>query len=146
MHKTSHFFDKEEEERIISAIKKAEGMTTGEIKIHLECHSGKDVLDRASEVFEKLGMFETKWRTGVLFYLAMDEKQFAIIGDLGINQKVQDSYWDGLRDRLAENFKNDRFCDGLVEAIIDAGEHLRTYFPISGEDKNEISDEISYGE
>ncbi len=145
MQQTSNFFDKEEEARIISAIKTAEGMTSGEIKIHMECHAGKEVKDRAAEIFDSLGMYNTENRTGILFYLAMDERQFAILGDVGINEKVGESYWNELRDRLQDNFKSERFCDGLVEAIIDAGEHLRHFFPIGDDDKNELSDEISYG-
>ncbi len=47
-----------------------------------------DVLDRAAWLFKKLGMHKTAERNGVLFYLAVKDRKFAIIGDAGINAKV----------------------------------------------------------
>ena len=52
------------------------------------------MLDRAAWVFKKLGMHKTAERNGVLFYLAVDDRKFAIIGDAGINAKVPAGFWD----------------------------------------------------
>ena len=64
------FFTSEQKQQIISAIKEAELNTSGEIRVHIENHCKKEVLDRAATVFAALKMHKTKLRNGILFYLA----------------------------------------------------------------------------
>ena len=79
--KASSFFTKEQQAHILDAIKEAEKETSGEIRIHIETSLSGDVLDRASWIFKKIGMNRTEERNGVLFYLAIRNRKFAIIGD-----------------------------------------------------------------
>jgi uncharacterized membrane protein len=94
MTTASSFFTKEEQAKVLSAVKEAEGETSGEIRVHIETRCSGDVLDRAAWVFGKLGMHKTALRNGVLFYLAVEDRKFAIIGDAGINAKVPIDFWD----------------------------------------------------
>jgi len=139
-----NFFSKEEEREIIDAIKKAEKRTSGEIRVHVENYSKDDVFERAIYWFKKLGMHKTEQRNGVLFYIAIDARKFAILGDVGINQKVPDGFWEEIKDVMAENFKKGEFKNGVVKGILMAGEQLKKYFPYQKNDKNELDDEISY--
>ena len=102
------------------------------------------MLDRAAWIFRKLGMQKTAERNGVLFYLAVKDKKFAIIGDGGINAKVPEGFWDNVKDLLQKNFREGKFTEGLSEGIILAGEQLKSHFPHSRDDVNELSDEISF--
>ena len=88
------FFTAEQQQEIIRAIRIAEMDTSGEIRLHLEESCGDDVLDRAADIFRKLEMHKTELRNGVLIYLAVKDRQFAIIGDVGINEKVPENFWD----------------------------------------------------
>jgi uncharacterized membrane protein len=81
----SSFFSAEEQGKLLAAIKEAEKETSGEIRLHVESTCDGEVLDRAAWVFKKLGMEKTAERNGVLFYLAVQDRKFAIIGDAGIN-------------------------------------------------------------
>jgi len=139
------FFTEYDQLAIKNAIVHAEKGTSGEIRLHIEDTFTGDVLDQASYIFKKLKMHETEQRNGVLFYLAVKNRKFAIIGDAGINSKVPDGFWDLMKETMTEHFRNDRFTEGLVEGIKLAGEKLVEYFPHLLNDTNELPDEISFG-
>lgn len=140
------FFTKEQKEDIRIAILNAELDTSGEIRVHIEDKCPGDVLDRAAFIFKKLKMVETEKRNGVLFYLAVKNRKFAVIGDVGINSVVPENFWDDIKDRMIHHFRNEKFTDGLIEGIIMVGEKLKAHFPYKAGDKNELSDDISFGE
>jgi uncharacterized membrane protein len=141
----STFFSKEEKQKIMQAIADAELASSGEIRVHIENKCSKDVLDCASYTFSQLKMHETELRNGVLFYLAVKSKKFAILGDVGINQKVPENFWDDIKEEVQETFLKGDFVGGLAEGIIKAGQQLKEHFPYQSDDKNELSDEISFG-
>lgn len=141
----TNFFSSEEQKYIVSAIKEAELNTSGEIRLHLENRCKIDVLDRAASVFEKLEMHKTELRNGVLFYLAVKDQKFAILGDAGINTKVPDNFWDNIKDHILSKFKEGKYAQGLQEGIKMAGEQLKKHFPYQSDDVNELSDDISFG-
>ncbi len=145
MAKTEAFLSKEDEQEIVQAIVSAEKNTSGEIRVHIEERSEKAPLDRAQEVFFELHMNETKDRNGVLFYVCVADKKFAIIGDEGIDKVVESDFWDCTKDIVISNFKEANFKNGLVEGILRAGERLKKYFPYQSDDVNELSNEISKG-
>jgi uncharacterized membrane protein len=139
------FFTPEQKEDIRLAIMNAELDTSGEIRVHIENTFKGDVLDRAAWVFKELKMHETEQRNGVLIYLAIKNRTFAIIGDVGINQKTGDGFWDEIKRIMLNHFREARFTEGLVEAIDKTGEQLKKHFPYHREDVNELDDEVSFG-
>ncbi len=145
MPKVDDFLTKEQEQTLIDAIKIAEKNTSGEIRVHIEKGSDKTPLDRALEVFYELKMHETAQRNGVLIYVAVESKQFAIIGDEGIHNKVTDTFWQSAKDIVLSHFAKKEFAKGLELAILEVGNKLKTYFPYQSDDVNELSDEISKG-
>ena len=90
-------------------------------------------------------MDATALKNGVLFYVGVEDHTFAIIGDEGIDKVVEDDFWDCTKDIVITHFKEKRFSQGLIEGILRAGDRLKTYFPYSDEDKNELPDTISRG-
>ncbi|MEZ5082715.1 MAG: TPM domain-containing protein [Bacteroidales bacterium] len=140
-----NFFTTDEKEDITLAIKNAELDTSGEIRVHIEDKCKGDVKDRAAYIFEKLAMHKTEQRNGVLFYLAVKNRRFAILGDVGINNVVPENFWDKIRDDLLDSFREERFAEGLVSGITEAGKQLKKHFPYQTDDVNELSDEISFG-
>ena len=139
------FLGKENELLITKAIEKAEHQTSGEIRVHLESKCSEEVLDRAAWLFKKLKMHETKDRNGVLIYLSINDRKFAIIGDAGINKVVPEGYWNDIKEMMIGHFKKGEFAIGLINGIEKTGEHLKQYFPWQENDVNELPDEISYG-
>ena len=140
--KASTFFTKEQQAQILAAVKEAENETSGEIRVHIETFCDEDVLDRAAWIFKKLSMHNTAERNGVLFYLAVSDRKFAVIGDVGINSKVPEGFWDDVKDLLQTKFREGRFSEGLSEGIILAGMHLKRHFPHSKNDVYGLPDHI----
>lgn len=139
------FFTSAEKQRIRQAILDAEKKTTGEIQIHLELHARKPLAERATEVFNILDVSNTRARNGVLFYLAVKDHKFAVLGDSGIDKVVPAGFWDEIRQHVENSFREGRFTEGLCDGIRMAGEQLARYFPITPGDENELPDDISFG-
>lgn len=137
------FFSPEEEQQIVQSIQLAELNTSGEVRVHLEEGRDGDTYKRAVEVFEALKMHETAERNGILFYLAIGKRQFALVGDEGIHRKVSQRFWDEVRDAVLAHFKNGNYVQGLCSGIETCGEALSEYFPYTRDDVNELSDDIS---
>ena len=145
MSKVEYFLTKAEEQEIVEAIGKAEKDTSGEIRVHIEKENTIAPLDRAMEVFRNLQMENTQERNGVIIYVAVKSKHFAIYGDKGINEKVGIDFWDSTKEIMQNHFKNGNFKQGLIDGILKAGEQLKTHFPFQDNDTNELSNEISKG-
>jgi uncharacterized membrane protein len=143
MSKKEDFLSRADEQEIVQAIIEAEKNTSGEIRVHIEEHTEKSPLDRAQEVFFELHMHETQDRNGVLFYVSVVDKKFAIIGDEGIDKLVEADFWDCTKDVVISNFKEGNYKKGLINGILRAGERLKKYFPFQSHDSNELSNEIS---
>lgn len=139
------YFTENEKREIKEAIETAELNTSGEIRLHVEGKCNEDVLDRAAYWFNKLKMHKTEERNGVLFYLAIADRKFAIIGDEGINSKVDSDFWQATRDLVLGFFKEEKIAKGLSVGIIQAGLQLKRFFPYQTDDVNELDNEISYG-
>ena len=139
-------FSETEQKSVIDAIRVAEMATSGEIRVHIEQTSSEsDVVERAKKVFAELGMHQTELKNGVLFYFAVKDRKFAVLGDQGINERVPDDFWNHIRDLMRTHFVKEEFAQGLCKGIEKAGQHLKSYCPRQDNDKNELSDDISFG-
>lgn len=147
MPKSKPFFlSADDEKEIIEAIQRAESRTSGEIRVHIEPATDQDPIEHAVEVFHELKMDETKQSNGVLIYIAVETKVFAIYGDKGINKVVPENFWNSVREIMQERFKKGEFKRGIIEGIDKAGEQLQKYFPWDRGDVNELPDDISRGD
>jgi len=139
------FLDTSGRAQVREAIGAAERRTSGELRVHLEDHIEEDVLDHAAYVFEELGMHRTRDRNGVLVYVAVADRQVAVLGDSGINEQVPDGFWTDVVGLLKLHFAAGRHAEGLVEAVHLIGEKLSSFFPLREDDTNELSNEVSIG-
>lgn len=140
------FFTEEEQQYIIEAIQEAEKQTSGEVKVHIEKKCPlPDVMERAKEVFLFLNLHQTAERNGVLFYLAYEDRKFAVLGDKGIDEKVNPDFWNSTKELLRNHFRAGEFKEGLSRGIQEAGLQLKKHFPYQSGDINELPDDISFG-
>lgn len=141
------FFTEEEKLQIIEAVRNAERMTSGEIRVFVENRcSYMDAIDRAKEIFAELKMYETHDRNAVLVYVALKDKQLAILGDEGIHSKLGNDYWNTEVKKMISNFNRENYADGIKEVVTDIGEALTQLFPYNNDtDKNELPDDIIFG-
>jgi uncharacterized membrane protein len=138
-------FNDDEQQRIREAIAAAEKCTSGEIRVSIEKTCSEDVLDRAAKYFHQLDMHKTKLRNGVLVYVAVVDRKFAIIGDAGINQAVSPDFWDCTKEEMLSHFKTGDIVEGIVTGVKMAGEQLGKYFPHDlGGDSNELPDDVAF--
>ncbi len=140
-------FSKEEELRIVEAIRVAEQNTTGEIRLFVEDFCMRDhPVERAEEIFQLHGMYHTQARNAVLIYLAEKSRHFALWGDTGIHERVGFQFWEAEKKLLREHLLRDEATEGVCQIIHLIGEQLRTNFPFDGtHNNNELPDEIIYG-
>ncbi len=144
MASTKEFFSEIQVKAIGSAIAAAEDKTSGEIRVHLDKKCDTDPIAAAEKWFGKLKMHKTELRNGVLIYLAVDSHVFAIYGDKGINEKVPQGFWLEISKEMETSFRQGEFAEGLINAIHKAGDQLIHFFPRNKDDKNELTNDISY--
>jgi uncharacterized membrane protein len=142
----SHFLSKEDDSLISQAIQLAEKGTSGEIRVHFSKKIINDVMTDAKNVFEALKMHETKSRNGVLIYMVIQEKQFCIIGDKGIDQKTGDNFWQSCKDIMQIEFSKGEIALGIIKGIEAVQVVLKKDFPFLKEDVNELNNDISRDE
>lgn len=138
------FLTREEQKAVLDAIREVESRSICEVRLHIARSFKGDVLEAARRVFDRLGMYKTRYRTGVLFYFAIKNRAFAIIGDKGIHEKVGDDFWRDIALKMEEFFRQGRFGEGIVYGIKEVGAILEKHFPWEEGDVNELPDDISF--
>lgn len=140
------YLDYDAEKRIVSAIGKAEQNTRAEIRVHLASRIKKEIYADAVVNFRKLGLIKTELRNAVLIYVVPSARSFAIIGDVGIHEKVRDEFWQSVRDAMTDKFKTGDIASGIICGVEMAGAKLEEYFPLKNDhNPNELSNEITRG-
>lgn len=142
-----HFFDDDDFLRISNKIQENEKITSGEIRVSIKEKKSfhlkkKAVEELAKEEFFKLNMNETRDKTGILLFLILKEREFFILADSGINEKVSQQTWDEVRDDMQKKFKDGFYAEGILLGIERVGKILNNYFPIKPDDSNELSNRV----
>lgn len=142
-----HFFDDDDFLLISDKIKEMEKITAGEIRVAIKekltlKENKKDVRKLAEEEFYKLGMAETRDKTGILIYIHLKKRKFYILADEGINSKVDQNTWDQIRDEMEGEFKSGHYTEGIIDALGKVGSILGEHFPIKADDTNELSNKV----
>lgn len=141
------FLDDDDLLSISGKISEMEKTTSGEIRVSIKekksfFKRNKSVSELAKEEFFRLKMDETRDKTGILIFLILKERQFHIMADSGINEKVEQNTWDKIRDEMQEKFRGGEFCEGILMGVEKVGRELNRFFPIKSDDKNELSDRV----
>ncbi|MDR3023662.1 TPM domain-containing protein [Chryseobacterium sp.] len=129
---------------LVEAIQSAEDHSTGEIRVHIDSNTDNRDAKTAFEVFKKLDMDKTAERNAVLFHVNFEQKYLTIIGDIGIHEKVKQTYWDHLHDYITAEFAKGHYYQALKSAILETGLELKKHFPVEGENPNQLSNEITF--
>lgn len=142
-----HFFSDDDFLDISNKIKETETVTSGEIRVAIKekapfLKNNKDIKELAADEFYKLGMASTRDKTGILIYILLSKRMFYILADSGINEKVEQSTWDKIRDEMESDFKIGNYLNGILSTISKVGNILGTFFPIKEDDTNELSNKV----
>jgi uncharacterized membrane protein len=133
--------------RISNKIKEAEKTTAGELVVSVKekrkfNEKKLSLRDLAEKEFIKAGIAKTKDATGILIFLILTSKEFYILADKNINEKVGQNTWDKIAKSMSEHFVDGNFCKGILHGLDQAGKILSTHFPIKPDDINELSNEV----
>ena len=84
------FLSPEEERQVTEEIRRFESRSSGEIVVHL-CGRSRtgSIMRDAAETFTRLGLSRTRDRNAVLFFIAVRDHRFAVLGDRGIDERVR---------------------------------------------------------
>ena len=129
---------------LVEAIQTAENHSTGEIRVHIDSTTEGHNAEIAFEVFKRLCKDQTAEKNAVLFHVNFEQQYLTIIGDEGIHKKVHQNFWDKMHDEITTSFSKGKYFDGLKKAILETGIELKNHFPISGENPNELPNEITF--
>ncbi len=142
-----NFFNDDEFLRISNKIREIEKKTSGEIRISIKekrpfLHKNKTIMQLSEKEFFKLGMDKTRDKTGILIFLLLGERQFFILADKGINEKVEPATWDLIKNKMQSTFSDGNFTKGILSGLEEIGKILCVHFPIKPDDKDELSNRI----
>ena len=142
-----HFFTDDDLLRISNKIKEIEKQTAGEICISIKekkslFQKNKRVKQLAEKEFNRLGISNTKEKTGLLFYMLLEEREFIILADSGITSKVFPETFESIKSGMQEYFIKGKFCEGILFGLKNLGEVLAENFPLNENDTNEISNKV----
>jgi putative membrane protein len=96
----------------------------------------------AFQQFLAKGLHQTRDRTGVLIFAAVDERRAEVIADEGVYSQVSNDIWTEALEALARGLKADDPEAGFIEAVRICGEVLAKHFPPKGDNPNELPDQI----
>ena len=141
------YLSKSDLDDIHKAISEVEKKTSGEVRICIKLQRGfrekkYSTKDVAIHEFYRLGMDNTRDKTGVLIFILFNERKFEIIADEGINKKISEDTWSVLSKKLVTTFSDEQYKKGLIDCINEIGDILVKEFPVRADDVNELSDEI----
>lgn len=144
--RTHRFLQRLDHKRITQAIRKAEGKSSGQIRVFIQRGEfEEDALPRAEQKFLHLGMHKTRDRNGVLIFVAPRVHKYAVVGDVGVHEKCGREFWQKLVDAMRGHFQKEEFERAIVHGINEVGEVLATHFPRTADTINELPDEIVQG-
>jgi uncharacterized membrane protein len=143
--KTKDFFQRLDEARVVEAIRQAEELTSGEVRVLVTRRRlhGADVAARAREEFARMGMTHAAGDHAVLFYIAPSDQAYAVTGGEAIHAKVGQSFWEEIAEMLRADFVRSEFTSGLVGGILRVARELALHYPRTAADHNELPDEIA---
>lgn len=98
---------------------------------------------RAAQAFLDEEVFDTRDRTGILLFVSLFEHRIEVVGDSGINAKVETSEWVEVVDRVRAGIRQKDLAGGLVAAVEMCGDLLeRRGVAVREDDTDELSDGV----
>jgi putative membrane protein len=146
-HLIYHFVNDDELLRITNKIREYEKLTAGEICVSIRekkhfMQRRRTVDELAKQEFVRLGIAKTRDKTGILIYVLLAERQFNILADSGINEKVAPDACHKIKDSMQEYFVKGMFAKGIIYGVEEVGKILTQHFPVKPDDINEIPDRV----
>ncbi len=76
---------------------------------------------RAESAFLEEQVFDTRERTGILLFVALFERRVVVLGDEGINSRVEQAEWTAIIERMIAELKQARPAEAILGGVEDCG-------------------------
>ncbi len=101
------------------------------------------VLTKARDMFLQEEVFATQERIGILIFMSELERKVVVLGDSGINKKIEDHDWNRVVELIVQGIKDKQPAQGIIQAVEACKQILlENNFVIKPGDTNELSDAI----
>jgi uncharacterized membrane protein len=134
-------------ERLARRVAASERRHSGEIRICVESSLPASYLwrlesshslaaltrERAVAMFGKLRVWDTEHNNGILIYLLLAEHAIEIVADRGVDRHVAPAQWQAMVAHMASAFKEQRYEDGLTQALEECSAVLMQHFEVKGD-------------
>ena len=98
---------------------------------------------RAALAFVEEEVFDTRDRTGILLFVSLFEHRIEVVGDTGIDAKVEPGEWEEVVDLIRSGLMRGALADGLITAIEKCGDLLhRRGVANRPDDIDELPDDV----
>ncbi|MFN8370521.1 MAG: TPM domain-containing protein [Bacteriovoracaceae bacterium] len=113
-----------------------------------ETETKREVKEKATELFAKLRVNETKNRIGALQLLSQQERRIELIIDSYLQEKISPEILSSIIKEMSVSFKHDEFEKGLIIAITMLETRIKELFPelINTKEFNEMKNSIIWGD
>ncbi|AOO79808.1 TPM domain-containing protein [Bosea vaviloviae] len=98
--------------------------------------------DVALREFTARGLTQTRGRTGVLLYVALQERYAEVVTDIGIDGKVDPETWRDIVAALLDAARQERLREGLIDAVGALGRVLAQHAPPVADDIDELPNKV----
>ncbi|MDR6874757.1 putative membrane protein [Bosea sp. BE125] len=98
--------------------------------------------DVALREFTARGLTQTRGRTGVLLYVALQERYAEVVTDIGIDGKVDPETWRDIVAALLDAARQERLREGLIDAVGALGRVLAQHAPPVADDVDELPNKV----
>jgi len=136
---------------ISGKIKEVEKRTSGELVVSIKrkrptMQKKKPISELAVTEFNRIGMCKTADSTGILLFILFEDREFYILADKGVNEKVDKNTWEEVKNNMQNYFVKGEYCTGIINSLEQMGNILASHFPIKPGDVNEIADDVIVSE
>ncbi|WP_337872685.1 TPM domain-containing protein [Ignavibacterium sp.] len=142
-----NFLSDDELLRISNKIKETEKKTSAEIVVAIQeerkfLQKRKSLRQLAEIEFNKAGIANTADKKGVLIFILLSDKQFYILADKKVSDKINQNTFDQLANKMSEQFKSGNFASGILNCVDSLGKLLSLEFPVKSDDVDELSNKV----
>jgi putative membrane protein len=98
--------------------------------------------EQALQEFYAAGLHRTKDATGVLLFVSLLERRVIVLGDEGIDAKLDEAHWQETDQAILDAVRRGALGIGLVEGVRRCAAVLAEHFPAEGENPDEVPDHV----
>lgn len=138
------FLSQAELKQIEEAITQAESSNSGEIRVHIAAELKQNIFDEALQKIADLGIDQTPQRNAILILICPAFREFAIVGDQDVHEKVSQAFWNQACSLLAEHFSQGAFAKGIIKTVGLIGEKLTHFYPTNQRLSNSLPNHVSF--